>query len=290
MNKSRIRLLITSVVLVGIILVFLLRIILSQVFKKDTTAFPTLKKENVAKIHIINDALRTEVQKKDGRWTTTDFPADQGRINTMLNTLLSLKKEEIASKNNKKYDVFEVGGKKKIEINDNIIYLGKNASLSTSFVRFDKDPIVYIVSADFTDMLVQPDFRDISLHLVTDETKVDSLELVFNKKKIQLKKQNNEWVLEGGKKAKKDKINSLLQEIKNLKGDDMFKKKDVPQVRHDQSTLLTIVESGKTTKASFSQKNTDSFYGYKENAPYVYQVPFSYITSLQKEESDLVEE
>lgn len=281
-------------VLLLIFFVFLLLILLSfqmapQFLNRKEKAFSQIKKEIINEMIIFDKGKKTTLKKINNQWYINQFPADQERIEKIIETVINLEKKEIVSKNKKKYKDFEVDGERKIELNNHTLYLGKNYSFQKSYFRVDKDEAVYLAQEDFSNWFYPEDFRDLKIKLINNEEKVSKLFLAWDDKELVLKKDKDQWFFDKGKKAKKDRVDFLINEIKTLKGDDILEKEKIDLSSYFIGLKIKLNEEKKEKKVGFYQRDREKYFFYQEGDVFVYQVPAAYVSSLRKEESDLIE-
>lgn len=285
-TKRFFTLLFSFILLMGI---FVLIKNLPQLFKKEEKVFKGISKNSVKQIIITDDKERVTITKKNHRWVIKDFPADEERVEKIIESLLSLNKEEVISRNKSKYKEFEVEGKRKIEFEKNTIYVGKSYSYNKSYFRVNQDPNVYLADKDLSSLFYPNDFRDLKVYLIIDEAKVEKIEEEWEGKSLRLTKKNNQWHTLTNKTAKKERIDFFLNDIKTLKGDDLFEKRTIDLSAYQPELLLVVKEGEKEKKGFFYQKDREKYYFYQEGSNYVYQIPAAYVSSLKKEEKDLLD-
>lgn len=289
MKRTGRRLLTSLVIFVFVLFLFIFIQKLPAFFKKENKVFPSLKKDNIRHLVIVDDKDEVRMEKKDNRWWVGEFPADQERIDNIIDALSRLKKGEIISSSKERYSIFEVDGRKKITFNDFIVYVGKNYSFGKSYFRTEEDPLVYVTSEDFSTFFYPKDFRDLKINLIVDENKVALVEEVWEGKTIKLVKKENQWFFNNNKQAKKERVDFLINDIKTLKGDDIFNKKDIDLSKSDVDLTITVSEDKREKRGNFYKKDKEKLYFYQEESSYIYQIPIAYIASLKKEEKDLIE-
>jgi hypothetical protein len=258
-------------------------------FKKEERVLKTLNKESVDKVIISDDKDKIIAEKKNKQWLINNFPADQERIEKIIDTLVNLKKEKKVSTNKNKYADFGVDGKRKIDLDKQVVYIGKIYSYGKSYFRIDDDPNVYLADEDLSDLLSPQDFRDLQVYFVLDENKTNELTLEWDNQRTVVKREKEGWKASSGKIIKKEKIDFLLNDIKTLKGDDVFDRKKIDLSNYLVDLTIFIKENEKEKIGVFYKENEEKYYFYQEGANYIYQIPAAYVASLKKKEEDLVE-
>lgn len=287
-KNSRRLLILTSLVCLLILLLAAVQL-LPSVFPEKTAVFSSLQKETIQKIIITADKNTTELTQRKKRWAVGDFPADAERVQNIIDALAALKKDDIASQNKQKYQEFGVDGGKKIELNAQVLYVGKTAGYNRSYFRTNKDPVIYVANADFSSFLEPADFRDLKVLFIADEAKVDKVILVADGKQTAIEKKKDAWIVGRGKKAKKERVDFWINDIKTLKADEIFLEKTIDLSKTNPEITLLVKENNTEKKGTFYVKDKDSYYFHQEKSPYTYQIPASDVVSLKKEEKDLSE-
>lgn len=289
MRKENRRFLTLLFLLFLLICLFILIQKLPPLFKKEEKILNKIKKDQIKKIIITEGKEKKIITKNNNRWLIKNFPADQERIEKIIDELVNLTKEEIVSSNKNKYRDFEVEGRRKIEIENHIIYIGKTYSFGKSYFRIDSDPNVYLSSEDLSSFFYPKDFRDLKVYFILDDKKIERIEEYWQGKSLKLTKKEDKWLISNGKTAKREKVDFFINDIVTLKGDDVFEKKNINLSDYQADLLLIVSENGKEKKGTFYQKDQEKYYFYQESSNYIYQIPAAYISSLKKEEKDLIE-
>lgn len=293
MNKTTKRLIKLFIILFFFVVVFILITQKSLLFPQHMEVFPLLKKESIRKVIVSEDKNKSTVEKKNTQWMIGDFLADAVRIDQILDMITTLKKDDIASQNKKKYADFGVDGGKKIEFDTHVIYVGDGkGGTSYHYFRVDTDPIVYRTASDFSSLLTIEDLKDLNTHFINKEDAVEYVNLSWGSTNLESVKKNNEWTV-NGKKAFKERVDFFINDIKTLKGDEIFKKETIDFATLPVELSIAIKESGKTKKSIVYRKDAPSkediiYYFYQKDSTFVYKIPSSYVASLKKEEKDMI--
>lgn len=292
-SKRFFKLLVIFLFFVGIFL-FIEKI--PVLLKKENKTF-SFKKEIIKGLTITQEKEVVTLKNNNKLWLINDFPADKERVDKIIESLLNLKKEEIISGNKNKYKELEVDGKRKIEFGNHIVYIGKTYSYGKSYFRVDNDPNVYLADEDLSAIFYPKDFRDLKVYFVNDENKVDRIEERWGEKFLKLMKKESKWFVTTDAKlsftkaveGKKDRVDFFINDIKTLKGDEIFDKKSVNLSNYQVDLSIIVGEGRKEKKGVFYKKDEEKYYFYQEGSNYIYQIPAAYVASLKKEEKDLVE-
>lgn len=292
MNKTTKRLIKLFIILFFLVVVFILITQKSLLFPQHMEVFPLLKKESIRKVIVSEDKNKSAVEKKNTQWMIGEFPADAVRIDQILDMITTLKKDDIASQNKKKYADFGVDGGKKIEFDTHVIYVGDGKGGTSYHFRVDTDPIVYRTASDFSSLLTIEDLKDLNTHLINKEDAVEYVNLSWGSTHLESVKKNNGWTV-NGKKAFKERVDFFINDIKTLKGDEIFKKETIDFATLSVELSIAVKESGKTKESTVYRKDAPSkediiYYFYQKDSAFVYKIPSSYVASLKKEEKDMI--
>ena len=292
MKRNRIRLIQLVTLLLIILALLFIKNNLSQFLpKKPDQPFSTLKKEQIRQILLTKDKT-TFLYKKDKVWYvkkgSQEFRADTERINNIIDSFVSLSKNEVISSNKKKHKSLGID-KQKIEIKTNgktyAIYIGSITGLSKNYIRIGDDNEVFIVEG-FAEVFTSEDYRDLIVHLINDETKVTLIEINFEDNKTILTKRGNDWKI-GDKTAKKDRVDFFLNDLKTLKANDILPKDTIlAQVISGQ---IAVNENANKKSIMIYSKDEDNYLTKTSESEFVFQIPAAYVASLKKEEKDFVE-
>jgi len=278
-----------STVILLLILIFGNRIILK--FKPGSPFLFHFDKKQVVKIKIINGSNTTTLQNKNNLWyilkKDTEFLADQARIDQILDTLKTLKKEDIISNNKEKQFEFGINNTSiDLSTKDKSwkLYLGKNYSSSQLYVKTNDSEDVFLAS-NLSSILYPEDYRDLNLHLINDENKVTQIELDDNITKLVLLKKKDKWFI-GEKEAKKDRVDFLINDLKTLSANDIIKEKQ--QFPEFSDFTITLKANKQNILKTFYKDETNSWV-LMNNNNVAYVISSIYLNGLKKTEKDLVE-
>ena len=135
----------TTVILFGIFIILLVFVYFfegplskrdQRKVKEATTLFPDFKKDKATKVEAKSSTQEVSLKKKEEGWlisNTDGFTADPKLVTTALDTVKNFTRENMASKNPEKQELFEVTGGKGLEVkvsgaDENILahfYIGK---------------------------------------------------------------------------------------------------------------------------------------------------------------------
>ena len=278
-----------STVILLLILIFGNRIILK--FKPGSPFLFHFDKKQVVKIKIINGSNTTTLQNKNNLWyilkKDTEFLADQARIDQILDTLKTLKKEDIISNNKEKQFEFGINNTSiDLSTKDKSwkLYLGKNYSSSQLYVKTNDSEDVFLAS-NLSSILYPEDYRDLNLHLINDENKVTQIELDDNITKLVLLKKKDKWFI-GEKEAKKDRVDFLINDLKTLSANDIIKEK---QQFPEFSDFTITLKANKQNILKTFYKDETNLWVVVSDRDITYVISSIYLNGLKKTEKDLVE-
>lgn len=289
-NKSRLIALSTTLLLAVFIIVAKDRI-LSFLPQKNNQLFPALKKESINELIIEKDAKINTIIHADKGWYVKkdgeESLADQERVEKIITNILGLKKEEVASTNKNKHKELGIDKQKivvKTKTKQYNIYLGNMTSGTKNYIRINDENEVFI-AAGFEEVFIPDDYRDMKANLVENEASVASVEIQFEGKMLKLERKGKDWFI-GNKRAKKDRIDFFINEIKTLKGTDIAKDDILSQ---NISLKIIVKENGKEKTGAFYTKDQYANLLKTSVSNYVLQIPAPYLNSLKKEEKDFLE-
>lgn len=268
----------------------------SEIFfrEKQPQPFSKIKSTEIVGLSIQGEATNNLILRKNNHWYVRkdgeEFPADEERINNLIQTLISLSKTEIASKNKNRHRDLGVG-KKNIAIKTNaenyLLYIGSSASLTKNYIRLNDENEVFIAEG-LENVFSPEDYRDLSLRLIANENDVNYASINFNGQTTILNKKGNNWLI-AQKQAKKDRVDFFLNDAKTVKANDILSKKSFDQALSYPNLSLQIKEKGAIKTVDFFQKDQNNYWATTSLSDYIFQVPVAYIEYLKKEEKDFVD-
>jgi len=278
-----------STVILLFVLIFGNRIIAK--FKPTSPFLFLFDKKQIIKINVLNANKKIYLKNKNNQWFViqdkVEFTADQERINTILDTLKALKKEDIVSNNKEKQFEFGINNIA-IEFSTKDegwkLYLGKNYSSTQLYVKTGDNEDIFLAS-DLSNILYPEDFRDLNLHLIDDENKLTQIELDDNVNKLILIKKKDKWYVED-KEAKKDRVDFLINDLKTLSANDITKEKQ--QLPEFSDFTITLKANKQNILKTFYKDETNSWVLMNSNNV-AYVISSIYLNGLKKTEKDLVE-
>jgi len=264
--------------------------IITKLKPSSPLLFPFNKKQ-VTKINVINSNNTTTLQSKNNKWfvlqNKVEFIADQERIDQILDSLSQLKKNEIVSNNKERQSEFGIGSSM-IEFSTKDknwkLYLGKNYSSSQIYVKTENNSDIFLAK-NLEKILYPEDYRDLNLHLITDENKITQIELNDNVNKLVLVKKDNKWFI-GDKEAKKDRVDFLINDLKTLSANDIIEAK---QQLPDFPDFTVTIKADKQKNISTYRKDETNSWAMIDNHNSTYVVSSVYLDGLKKTETDLTQ-
>lgn len=148
-----------------IILVGTFYLVTSDFFsqKKTNPAFPQIKKETITKLVLIDSQNTLTLAKNNNKWSLdVGGEIDESKINTLIDSITSINKDNLVSTNKDKQVQLEIGIKK-IEFYTgalkNTFYLGKNFDLNKVYFKTNNEEKIYSTNNTFdeyfsTDFLI----------------------------------------------------------------------------------------------------------------------------------------
>lgn len=281
--------------LIGIALV--LFIFIGVFFTKDTFNFLsysfTVPYTNLNPLDVntinIQGSKETVLTKHDGIWFVdkdgTNYRADQNRVNTLIESILNLKKDILVTSDTQKYHEYGVDNQHitlKDDKNSLVLYVGDSYLLSGNYVRIEGDSTVF-VTAGFSDVF-NSDYRDLSMNLISDETNIRAVDIQSDQGETTLTSdQENKWSV-NGELAQKEKVNFYINDLKTLQATDI-KKIDLGDVA---ASFTIDVKNNEDVKEAVFYNIGNEVYVHITNDPMTYTLPVSSIDDLKKNEADFV--
>ncbi|OGK16232.1 hypothetical protein A2774_04580 [Candidatus Roizmanbacteria bacterium RIFCSPHIGHO2_01_FULL_39_12c] len=258
---------------------------------KTDQPFSTIDKAAIKELIVTQDKT-TSLYKKNGKWTIkkngVEYPADQEKLESLINAFINLEKSEAVSNNKARHTQLGIG-KQKIELKSAgkkyVIFVGDDSGLGNNYVRIDNENEVFFATG-FSDLTTTEDFRDLTVPLVKDEEKVRSIEIGYESISIIINKKGKDWKI-GDKIAKKDRVDFYLNDLKTLKATDILPQDtNFPDII---PTVIKITENDREKTISFYGQDENNYLANSSESEFIFQIPAAYIASLKKEESDFVE-
>lgn len=142
-------------------------------FKKSSpeiskSIFSNIKKEQVGKM-VLNSGQQTiNLIKNNNAWALDgDKNVDQSKIETLVDLLLDINKDNLISNNKQNQPQFEIGSKKisfYVGKDTNTINIGKKSNLNMTYFSINESGETYVTNSDFDDFFTN-DF-----YVLKDET------------------------------------------------------------------------------------------------------------------------
>src|SRR3990167_4371012 len=112
---------------------------------KTDQPFSTIDKAAIKELIVTQDKT-TSLYKKNGKWTIkkngVEYPADQEKLESLINAFINLEKSEAVSNNKARHTQLGIG-KQKIELKSAgkkyVIFVGDDSGLGNNYVRIDNE-------------------------------------------------------------------------------------------------------------------------------------------------------
>jgi uncharacterized protein YaiI (UPF0178 family) len=293
MKKNKKRLFYLLILTLLIAAVFIFKNKFNQLFfPSNKRIFTDLKKEQIKEIEISTNEKTFKTYKKENRWVVKskneEFNADKEKVNQVIDAFINLEKGEIVSTNKKNFASLGIN-KQKIVLTaagkKYTVYIGNSFSLEKNYLKIDNQDEVFIAS-NFNTLLTLDDFRDLNIYLVSDEKNIQSIEISLFNNKLMLTKKGSDWEI-NNQKAKKDRVDYFINDLKTLKANDIFPKDTaLPTILPELS--IKIKENNQEKRAYFIKKDENNYYLQLSDRPTIYQISTAYVSSLKKEEKDFL--
>ena len=218
--------------------------------------------------HIIIKTAEEEVDLMrpwEGKWTVTNadnYPADEEVIGKMMETVLTIKKDDVISNNPQNWDKFDVTSEKGIEViikerEDREIahfWVGKmGTSFDNQYFRKNNLDEVYLVNQNLSAHFTRPleAWKDRTI-LKLDQEKIQSVKVADN---YALVRSGSGWTINDEDIAQEE-VNVILGAVANLKTTE-FPTEEI-QVNAETADYIVIVELAPSP--SSSEQPINKFY------------------------------
>lgn len=244
-------------------------------------------KNNVSEITLIFSKEKSQsLIKENDKWYVKEkenvLPADNQRINELLDSLYNISKNELASRKKEKHKELGINNKRiELKLEDGkkiILYVGDQAGLQKYYVRKNKNNEVYI--AENLNWYPE-DWRDLNIYFVEDEKNVSKAEIRYDGTTIVLEKEKNDWKV-NSKKADKYKIDFFLSDLKSIRAEDIQKASFQPK---NYLLKINALENRKE-KALTIFKLENELYAWIDGSKFFYKISQSTLENLKKTEED----
>ena len=262
--------------------------------KQAILPFAKIDKNKIIKIIFEDENKKTEIYKKNDHWYLkkdgSEFKADEERIKKTIDALVSLKKEEIISKNKNKHKNFGIDKRKvTFYVNKNkfSIYIGNSVNFASNFIRFDDDEAIFLAE-NLNDIFSDVDWRDLKVKLINDQEKINSIEINYlsKGKNIILVKEKNNWKI-NEKNAKKERVDFFINDLITLKADDIITQENFTLLNPE--ITINVKENNQLKKTSIFSIDTNYYLLKIEGNKLIYKIKKIYISSLEKDEDDFIQ-
>jgi hypothetical protein len=285
MNTSKKRPLTLIILLVIGIIVYFGFTNWQELFMRSKNLFTI---EKPTQVFIVDANLKTEANHVKDAWTSSGFPADNKKIDTLLETVKKFTNSNVVSKNKDRFKEYGIRPDKYIQINDNKIYVGdRNGSLG-SYIRINEEPILYSVETDLSEYFYPVDLRNLIPDVVASEKNVTGLTIENNTTNLSFLKDNGQWVV-NNQKANREKVDFLINDIKTLNTTDIQEIEAVDNSTMSAMMNISLREDKKTKNVLFYSPNESVVYMQIENGKYVYTLDPSSLLPFQKAEEDFID-
>ena len=286
-NVSRIRI---FVLIFGILflIIFFKNQIQTILSSKPKTPFSLIKKEAINRAEIMSEATTSALIKKNDRWYVrygqNEYEADQTRINELIDNLISLKKEEIVSKNKKKHKEFGIDKQKiRFYAKDQwyVLFIGNSNGTSRSYGRVNDENEVFLITG--IDSAFYPnDYRDLIVPIVSKRDKVENIQIIFDDQNLILEKIKDEWKI-GKKSARQEQIDILMNDLVTLRATNILFDGELPETK---SLTIRIRENKQEKEIDFYQQDSENYLVNVKGSKKIYQVSTSLVDAVKRGEKD----
>lgn len=264
----------TTVILFGVFIILLVFVYLfegplserKQKKEKGVIAlFPDFKKDRATKIEVKSPTQEVSLERKEEGWSisdTDDFTADPKLINSALDTIKYFTRENIASKNPEKQELFEVTKGKGVEVkvsdtDQKILahfYIGKTGpDFFSTYLRKEGSDEVLLAGGPTKSTFDKSikNWRDKTIFDFPPET-ITQLTIKTSKKEIVLEKgEKGDWQISKPEKAKakKEEVENIGNTIASLRAIDFAEDNNLKKYQLDKPQIkITAILQDKVEK------------------------------------------
>ena len=260
---------------------------------KNQSLYPNFDKNQIQQIDFVQENKTTKVYKKNNHWylqkDKIEYQADEDRIVKVIDSLNSLKIEEIVSTNLKKQQDFGIKTDKlsfQIQGKKYDLYIGKSASMATNYLKSGNQNNIFVASG-FDSVFYPEDLRNLNVRFVNQENDITGATIKFENTNLNLEKKNNNWFI-NNKKVERERIDYFLNDLKTLKAENILQAKDLDMANSTSDLEIKFVENKQEKIAKFYKKDKNRYYLiYKGDN--VFEIASTYVESLKKQEKDFLD-
>lgn len=287
--------------LIGVIILLILGVSIKNKLTlisstKIIQPFSNIKPNLLKQIIFDNGIQKNVIYNKDNVWyiklNNIEYKADQTRIDNIINSISSIKKDNVVSTNKKKHVEFGID-KQSVTIETNIgkqiIYIGKNYSINKNYLRINNENEV-IIGNGFDTVFYPEDYRDLSVNFIQDESKVTNISISqFDIVKLDLEYKNNKWLTKSNTEIKKEKVDFLINDLKTLKASNFITDEQFNNIQSGEYLTINIKENNKEKIANFYtiNNNTEQYLLKTNQSNLIFEVASANVQSVNKKEEDL---
>jgi len=260
--------------------------------------------QKIDKITIKKKDQETVLVKKGERWFVENkgnFPADPVILTEILEKLDGLETAQLVSKNPEKAGIFEVTAESGIEVKAEgeqskvHFYIGKNGQdFNSNYVRREGSDAVYLTRESLRQTFDAPEYRSQKIFNLQDcqitqfgfKSQGQEIELVHEDEDIWMQTKGEPY------KAKKDRVESLISELKALRVDDFVENPEEKTFENPHMELSFKCEAGYENTLLVAQQGKDNSHFLVKSAsdPYQYKLAKHTVDQFINGFKDLKEE
>jgi hypothetical protein len=296
MKRTHQRLLILSIILLVGLGIFFLRDIVTGFFaQQPEKPFASIEPDQVTGVTIKTESETENLIKTDGSWVVvegdSEFPADQGRVNTLIDAFINLEQETIASENPDRHTELGIGETSvtlKTGDDAHTLFIGDTTQVSQNFVRINEENNVYI-AAGFNQVNTPIDYRDLTIPFVQNENAVSRIEITEQGSTLTLSKQENEWYI-GGEKANQSEMSFYVNELSVIRASSIVDGNPIAEQGLFTEATITVTEGENVKTVEFYPNDDTTKYAQRQDGETVYEINATLVDSLTKTRAELIEE
>lgn len=161
----------TRVFVVITVFLFFIEIVPRLILRNHKAVF--FKKGSVEQITLVAYGSKKMLNKKNDIWyifsdqNPKETITNIGKVDTILSTIAAATKDDVVSTTDKDVLLFEVDGRRRIELimkggKTTILYIGKTDSVGGVFFRINKEKTTYRTNSNLESVFVSKEFNDLT--------------------------------------------------------------------------------------------------------------------------------
>ncbi|GEM_PF-1395815 len=295
MKRTTTRLITLIISLLILVAIFFIKDKLTLFFasKKTSQLFPSQKVGSIDELRLKNANAETRIYLRNNQWFLIkdgmEYKANEELVNQILNSIFSLKKEEVVSRNKNHHSVLGIGQQKiifRLGGKNYTLFIGNSYGIDKNYLRLNDEDDVF-VGAGFNTVFSTQEYRDLAVHFINDETAVTAITIDDGNQKTTLEKRSTDWY-SGKNKISREKVDFFLNDLKTLQAKNIIKENVLETGYYPNALNIFVKENNQEKKGEFFIKDQDSYYLKVQSSPFLFEIAPASFESLKKTETDFI--